>query len=102
MALRDTRVIQCISGVASGATSESPSKLKQPHKLDEKQAGKPSAGNPPAGFDEAGAGNGFTVRLVRHSQRKRGATDRLNLRNAAPVLDPTEVPGCNRWGLPQG
>src|SRR5215469_9162914 len=88
MALRDARVIQCISGVPSGA-SESRSRLKQPHNLDEKQAGKPSAGNPPAGFDEAGTGNGFTVRLVRHSQRKRGATDRLNLRNAAPALDPT-------------
>ena len=37
----------------------------------------------------AGAGNGFTVRLVRHSQRKRGATDRLELRNTAPGLDPT-------------
>ena len=92
MAIRDTRVIQRISGVASGAASESTCRLKQPHNLDEKQAGKPSAGNPPAGFDEAGAGNGFTVRLVRHSQRKRGATDRLNLRNAAPVLDPTS--GC--------
>jgi hypothetical protein len=89
VAIRDTRIIQRISGVASGAASESTSRLKQPHNLDKKQAGKPSAGNPPAGFDEAGAGNGFTVRLVRHSQRKRGATDRLNLRNAAPVLDPT-------------
>ena len=37
----------------------------------------------------AGAGNGFTVRLMRHSQRKRGETDRLDLRNTAPVLDPT-------------
>jgi hypothetical protein len=37
----------------------------------------------------AGAGNGFTVWLLRHSQRKRGATARLNLRNTAPVLDPT-------------
>ena len=90
MALWDTPFIQFISGDASSATNESPTKLKQPHNLDEKQAGKPSAGNPPAGFDEAGAGNGFTVRLVRHSQRKGGATDRLNLRNAAPVLDPTK------------
>jgi hypothetical protein len=37
----------------------------------------------------AGAGNGFTVGILRHSQRKRGATDRLDLRNTAPVLDPT-------------
>jgi ParB-like chromosome segregation protein Spo0J len=28
---------------------------------------------------------------VRHSQRKRGATDRRNLRSTAPVLDPTVV-----------
>jgi hypothetical protein len=38
----------------------------------------------------AGAGNGFTVWLLRHSQRKRGATARLDLRNTAPVLDPTK------------
>src|ERR1035438_6286756 len=55
-----------------------------------KQSGKPSARNGHAGFDVAGAGNRLTVRLVRHSQRKRGATDRPNLRSMAPVLDPTE------------
>jgi hypothetical protein len=55
-----------------------------------KHTGKPSAGNLHAGFDEAGAGNRRTIRLVRHSQRKRGATDRLNLRRLAPVLDPTD------------
>src|SRR5215469_15067442 len=53
------------------------------------------AGNPPAGFDVAGAGNQFTVRLVRHSQRKRGATDRSDLRSTAPVLDPT---ACSSLG----
>src|ERR1019366_2942188 len=41
------------------------------------------------GFDEAGAGNRLTVWLLRHSQRKRGATAMLSLRSAAPVLDPT-------------
>jgi len=62
--------------------------------LDTKQTGAPSAGNPHAGCDVAGAGNGFTVRLLRHSQRKRGATDRPDLRNTAPVLDPTgQCPG---------
>src|SRR5580704_7021558 len=60
-----------------------------PITLDTKQTGAPSAGNPHAGCDVAGAGNGFTVWLLRHSQRKRGATARLNLRNTAPVLDPT-------------
>src|ERR1039457_2071438 len=54
-----------------------------------KQTGAPSAGNPHAGCDVAGAGNGFTVWLLRHSQRKRGAMARLDLRNTAPVLDPT-------------
>jgi hypothetical protein len=57
--------------------------------LGTKQTGAPSAGNPHAGCDAAGAGNGFTVWLMRHSQRKRGATARLDLRNTAPVLDPT-------------
>jgi hypothetical protein len=57
--------------------------------LDTKQTGAPSAGNPHAGCDVAGAGNGFTVWLLRHSQRKRGETARLDLRNTAPVLDPT-------------
>src|ERR1700733_5197999 len=54
-----------------------------------KQTGAPSAGNPHAGCDVAGAGNGFTVWLLRHSQRKRGETARPDLRNTAPVLDPT-------------
>ena len=31
----------------------------------------------------------FTVWLLRHSQRKRGETARPDLRNTAPVLDPT-------------
>ena len=57
--------------------------------LGTKSAGKRSAGKPLAPFEEAGAGNGPTVRLVRHSQRKRGATDRPHLRGTAPVFDPT-------------
>src|ERR1017187_4238178 len=57
--------------------------------LDTKQTGAPSAGNPHAGCDVAGAGNGFTVWLLRHSQRKRGETARPDLRNTTPVLDPT-------------
>ncbi len=54
-----------------------------------KQTGKRSAGNPHAAFDVAGAGNRLTDRLMRHSQRKRGATDRSALRSTAPVPDPT-------------
>ena len=59
--------------------------------LDAKQTGAPSAGNPHAGCDVAGTGNGFTVGLLRHSQRKRGETARLDLRHTAPVLDPTAM-----------
>src|ERR1035438_4814441 len=59
--------------------------------LGTKQTGAPSAGNPHAGCDVAGAGNGFTVWLLRHSQRKRGGKARLDLRSTAPVLDPTNI-----------
>jgi hypothetical protein len=59
--------------------------------LDPKQTGAPSAGNLHAGCDVAGAGNGFTVWLLRHSQRKRGETARPDLRNTAPVPDPTAL-----------
>src|SRR3984893_3408824 len=78
MAVWRTRVIQLVSG--SSARAESPTSRIGPITLGQKQAGKPSAGKPPAGFDAAGVGNRPPVRLVRHSQRKRGATDRLNLR----------------------
>ena len=37
----------------------------------------------------AGVGNGFTVRLLRHSIRKREKQARPDLRNTAPILDPT-------------
>ena len=56
----------------------------------------PSAGNLHARCDVAGAGNGIMVWLLRHSQRKRGATARLDLRNTAPVLDPTGFPTAFR------
>ena len=54
-----------------------------------KCAGARSEGKPHAACDVAGAGNGLTVRLVRHSHRKRGETDRPRLRSTAPTLDPT-------------
>ena len=60
--------------------------------LVEKLTGKRSAGNPHAPFDEAGAGNGFTVRLMRHSQRKRGETDRPTY--GAPRQSSTLLKGC--------
>jgi hypothetical protein len=48
----------------------------------------PALPRPPPGWE-----------LLRHSQRKRGATDRLDLQNTAPVLDPTGMaPGFRkRW-----
>src|SRR5260370_33046548 len=70
-------------------TAEKPGTRVSHITLDRKRAGKPIAGNGHDGFEVAGAGNQLTVWLVRHSQRKRGATDRLNLRSMAPVLDPT-------------
>ena len=75
--------------VSKSSSAESHPARICPITLDVKHTGKPSAGNLHAGFDEAGAGNQRTIRPVRHSQRKRGATDRLNLRRLAPVLDPT-------------
>ena len=50
-------------------------------------------GNLHAPFDVAGDGTQLTVRLVRHSQRKRGATDRSDLRSMASALDPTDERG---------
>jgi len=66
-----------------------------------KRTGKPSAGNPHAGFDEAGAGNRLTVRLVRHSQRKRGAMDRPDLRSSGASPRPYLMGrGWKRAGKP--
>src|SRR5215813_6222607 len=79
----------CWLPIEAAMVPESESKPTRHINLAAKQTGKPTAGNPHGGFDAAGIGNGLTVRLVRHSQRKRGATDRLNLRGTAPVLDPT-------------
>src|SRR6516162_6677504 len=73
---------------------ESTAHWLRPINLLVKRAGERSAGNLHAPFDVAGDGNQLTVRLVRHSQRKRGATDRPNLRSQAPFLDPTR---SRRW-----
>src|SRR5467141_3244421 len=74
-------------------TAESPASRVGHITLGRKRAGKPIAGNRHDGFEVAGAGTQLTVWLLRHSQRKRGATDRLNLRSMAPVLDPTSKSG---------
>jgi len=56
-----------------------------------KGSGKPDDRKGHVWFEAAGAGDGFTVRLVRHRQTKETATDRLHLRDTAPVLDPTSL-----------
>src|SRR5580692_1992085 len=89
MDLRHTRVVQRLSS-GPADTPESRPGARRPINPFTKRAGKPTAGKPHGGFDAAGTGNGLTARLVRHSQRKRGATDRPDLRSTAPVLDPTD------------
>ena len=61
-----------------------------PINLDAKRTGKRSAGNLHAAFEEAGTGDGVTARLVRHSQRKRGAPDRPDL---PPPRQTSTLPG---------
>ena len=67
-----------------------------------KCAGARSAGKPHAACDVAGAGNGLTVRLVRHSHRKRGETDRPRLRDTAPALDPIDKLFAFLRSVPRG
>jgi hypothetical protein len=83
-------------GGGRGPTAESAAALVGRISLGVKRAGERSAGNPPAPFEVAGVGDGFTAGLMRHSRRKRGATDRPGLRNTAPALDPT---GDTRFGI---
>src|ERR1700722_303748 len=66
-----------------------------PITLGTKQTGAPSAGNLHAGCDAEGTGNGFTVRILRHSQRKRGATSyaRPSEHRASPR--PDRNPNCD-------
>src|SRR5271157_3887287 len=65
-----------------------------PITLGAKRAGERSARNPHATFDVAGAGDGLTVTLMRHSHGKPGGTDRRHLRSTAPAPDPTDVAGA--------
>src|ERR1700751_4530547 len=94
MAFYCARLVQWLSSPAPDASVESCSRTIGHITLDAKQTGTRSAGNPHAACDEAGTGNGFTARLMRHSQRKRGETDRPDLRDTAPVLDPTDEAGA--------
>ena len=89
MALQRTRFVQRLSSSPRRISPESCTSTIGLITLDVKQTGKPSARNGHARFDAAGTENQLTIRLVRHSQRKRGATDRSHLRSMASVLDPT-------------
>ena len=89
VAVREAGTVQRLPAATCTVIDESLSGRIGLITLDPKQAGKPIAGNRPDGFEEAGTGNQLTVWIMRHSQRKRGATAMLNLRSMAPVLDPT-------------
>jgi hypothetical protein len=81
MAVRNARTLLGVSGFLWAVDLGSRSGLIGLITLDVNCAGARSAGNPLATCDVAGAGNQLTVRIVRHSQRKRGATDRPGLRS---------------------
>jgi hypothetical protein len=89
VALRGAGTVPRLPASSTMVTADSPASPDGHISLDRKLAGKPIAGNRHDGFEVAGTGTQLTVWLLRHSQRKRGATDRLNLRSPAPVLDPT-------------
>jgi hypothetical protein len=73
MAIQRPGSIQRLPNTASKTRTESRSGTLGHITLGRKQTGAPSAGNPHAGCDEAGAGNGLTVRIMRHFQGKLGA-----------------------------
>ena len=81
MAVRNTRTLLGISGFLWAVDLGRRSGLIGLITLDVNCAGARSAGNPLATCDVAGAVNQLTVRIVRHSQRKRGAMDRPDLRS---------------------
>ena len=88
MDVRDCRTVRLPSSISRRFAERRPGSIGH-ITLRWKCAGARSAGKPHAACDVAGAGNGLTVRLVRHSHRKRGETDRPRLRSTAPALDPT-------------
>ena len=88
MDVRDCRTVRLPSSISRRLAERRPGSIGH-ITLRGKCAGARSAGKPHAACDVAGAGNGLTVRLVRHSHRKRGETDRPRLRSTAPALDPT-------------
>jgi hypothetical protein len=90
---RNAGAIQRLSPAASPAAESCGSAIGH-ITLGAKTTGERSAGDPHAPFDVAGAGDQFTVRLVRHSQRKRGATDRPDLRSHGASPRPYQNGSC--------
>ena len=97
MDVRDCRTVRLPSSISRRLAERRPGSIGH-ITLRGKCAGARSAGKPHAACDVAGAGNGLTVRLVRHSHRKRGETDRPRLRSTAPALDPTGRSIANHSG----
>jgi hypothetical protein len=81
MAVQNARTLLGVPGFLWAVDLGSRSGVIGPINLVVNCGGARSAGNPLATCDVAGAGNQLTVRIVRHSQRKRGATDRPDLRS---------------------
>ena len=71
MDVRDCRTVRLPSSISRRFAERRPGSIGH-ITLRGKCAGARSAGKPHAACDVAGAGNGLTVRLVRHSHRKRG------------------------------
>jgi hypothetical protein len=93
MAVRNPRTLLGVSGFLWTVDLGSRSGLIGLITLDVNCAGARSAGNPLATCDVAGAGNQLTVRIVRHSQRKRGAMDRPDLRSNGASPRPYRAAG---------
>src|SRR5215470_14164825 len=94
MAVRNPRTLLGVSGFLWTVDLGSRSGLIGLITLDVNCAGARSAGNPLATCDVAGAGNQLTVRIVRHSQRKRGAMDRPDLRSNGASPRPYRETEC--------
>src|SRR5262250_1889015 len=96
MAVRNPRTLLGVSDFLWTVDLGSRSGLISLITLDVNCAGARSAGNPLATCDVAGAGNQLTVRTVRHSQRKRGATDRPDLRSIGASPRPYRVKAASQ------
>src|SRR5450755_4239872 len=80
----------------SSACAESCSSTIGPITHDTKLAGKRSAGNPPATFDEAGAGNVMMAAGLRATAKALEHPPEPTV--GAPVLDPTNTSKCGHAG----